>query len=252
MRYLIFLFLIKVSSLYAEDCTTCNLKLSPNLNSSSPVINAINNSKSAIDHLNKNEKYIDFEKLKKLAIEKYGKDKLEKINQFEKFLVSLSLLSEEEKINKLNSYINNFFQYSEDINVWNEVDYWATPLELFGKMSGDCEDLAILKYILLMHLGISPEKLKLSYVKIKNTSTSNVLRAHMVLKYTPQQNAESKILDTEMKEIYPASKRVDLIPFYDFNSKNIFVNEKRSDYSIDNHSKWKNCLQKMRAEGINI
>ena len=50
----------------------------------------------------------------------------------------------QEKINKVNAYVNGF-AYIEDNNNWNKSDYWATPAEFFAR-GGDCEDFAFAKY----------------------------------------------------------------------------------------------------------
>ena len=67
--------------------------------------------------------------------------------------------------------INNFFNkipYLDDIKVWGEKEYWATPLEFLAKAKGDCEDYVIAKYFSLGNLGIAYEKLYFSYVKSKD------------------------------------------------------------------------------------
>ncbi|BBN52020.1 hypothetical protein TRE132_01450 [Pseudomonas chlororaphis subsp. aurantiaca] len=54
----------------------------------------------------------------------------------------------------------------------------GTPVEALWKGAGDCEDYAIAKYFSLRHLGVSSDKLRITYVKALRQN-----RAHMVLTY---------------------------------------------------------------------
>jgi predicted transglutaminase-like cysteine proteinase len=142
--------------------------------------------------------------------------------------------------------------FSNDKAIWGKTDYWATPLDMFEKMAGDCEDFAIIKYVALLEIGISPEKLRISYVKIHNNNSSSKDESHMVLKYFPNPNGEPLILDSIVRDIYQSSKRPDLIHYYDFNSNNVFVDNKKTEYSLENFQSWKDCLSKMKSEGISL
>jgi predicted transglutaminase-like cysteine proteinase len=66
-----------------------------------------------------------------------------------------------QKVLNVNSKINNAIDWGQDIFVWGEKDYWATPDELFERGAGDCEDVAIAKYLILKQFNI---KTKLAYV----------------------------------------------------------------------------------------
>jgi predicted transglutaminase-like cysteine proteinase len=57
------------------------------------------------------------------------------------------------------------YPYRQDINNWGVPDYYATPYE-FLKKSGDCEDYAIAKYMMLRALGFPATSLRLLAVSI--------------------------------------------------------------------------------------
>ena len=57
--------------------------------------------------------------------------------------------------------------YLEDINNWGQADYWATTFQ-FLKKSGDCEDYAIAKYMLLKAVGYPIENMRIVAVRIRS------------------------------------------------------------------------------------
>ena len=61
-----------------------------------------------------------------------------------------------------NKFLNRWI-YREDQANYGVADYWASPLE-FLKSSGDCEDYAIIKYVMLRELGFSAEMLRIVVV----------------------------------------------------------------------------------------
>jgi predicted transglutaminase-like cysteine proteinase len=86
--------------------------------------------------------------------------------------------------------------FDDDMSVWGQSDYWATPAELIGQGRGDCEDFSIAKYYSLIELGIPVSKLRLVYVKAVQTGPAGTfLQAHMVLAYYATPNADPLVLD---------------------------------------------------------
>jgi predicted transglutaminase-like cysteine proteinase len=133
-------------------------------------------------------------------------------------------LKEEAKLMRVNDFINDKIAFEDDISVWGQSDYWATPLETIGKLRGDCEDFAIIKYVSLRMAGVSGGKLRLVYAKARLDGLAGpVWAAHMVLAYYPAPNAEPLVLDNLNATILPASQRPDLRPVFSFNSDGIFA-----------------------------
>lgn len=120
--------------------------------------------------------------------------------------------SDLKKINKVNTWIN-FIKYKSDKEVYGVSDYWATMYEFVGKGMGDCEDYTIAKYYILKELGISPKRLKFTYVIYKDRLGKNI--SHMVLSYLkipkPKTKKDILILDNNNRLVLPASQRKDLI-----------------------------------------
>ena len=124
--------------------------------------------------------------------------------------------STEVKLEEINNFFNNV-PYADDIEIWDQRDYWATPLEFLGKDKGDCEDYVIAKYFSLRNLGIESEKLYFSYVK-----SVEFTRTHMVLSYFKTPSSIPLILDSINFKIFPADKRKDLTPIYNLNGETLY------------------------------
>ncbi|QLI82955.1 transglutaminase-like cysteine peptidase [Chitinibacter fontanus] len=194
----------------------------------------------------------DFDKLVKLAQQRYGATAAKLVADTQQVLSASKTLAEAEKLKRVNEFFNRRLQFQDDSTIWQQTDYWATPLETLGKGAGDCEDFAIVKYFALKELGVSAEKLRMSYVKAKiGGSNSTVTQAHMVLTYYPSPDAEPLVLDNLITEIRPASRRPDLTPVFSFNSEGIFTGSGvQPSGSIDRLSRWKDVLLRMQSDGI--
>lgn len=168
---------------------------------------------------------------------------------------SLSDQSAEIKIQRVNSFFNKKLAYFEDIEIWAQSDYWATPLESMSKGRADCEDFVIAKYFSLRHLNIPDTQLRLVYVKAKiGGASSTVQQAHMVLAYYPNVDGEPVILDNLITDIRPASRRNDLSPVFSFNSQGIFAgvagNAQMGPGGTSRLSRWQDLLDKAHREGF--
>ena len=122
--------------------------------------------------------------------------------------------------------VNDFFngaRFVDDSEVWRQEDYWATPLEFLIMDAGDCEDFSVAKYFTLEKMGVEMEKMRLTYVKALTLN-----KAHMVLAYYPESNAVPLILDNLQPGIQPATDRMDLMPVYSFNGKDLWLAKTRS------------------------
>lgn len=116
--------------------------------------------------------------------------------------------------------VNDFFNqtpYVPDRETYGIPDYWATRLELIGNDKGDCEDYVIAKYFTLRDLGVSPQKLYMTYVKLVTFKAS-----HLVLSYYATPKSIPLVLDNYNRNILPASQRNDLQPVYSFRGDDLF------------------------------
>lgn len=196
----------------------------------------------------------DFNKLASLASQRYGDSARSAVLRLQTTVNDLKSASDLDKIKRINDFFNTEIKYfDEDINIWGESDYWATPLESLGKERGDCEDFSIAKYIFLKSLDIPDEKLKLTYVRAKiGGPHSKVFVAHMILSYYATPTSEPLILDNLIPDIRPASRRIDLIPIFSFNSEGLWTGAApigKGD-SLNSLSRWRNVLARIQADGI--
>lgn len=171
-----------------------------------------------------------------------------RIQAWEALLKDSAQLAERDKLEKVNRFFNRQLRFVDDIRVWQQVDYWATPIESLVKGAGDCEDYSIAKYFSLRRLGIPGEKLRITYVKALRLN-----QAHMVLTYYPSPSAAPLVLDNLIDDIRTASQRQDLLPVYAFNAEGRYLpgsNHKRRDSK--KLSRWQDLLKKMRTEGFAI
>jgi predicted transglutaminase-like cysteine proteinase len=196
----------------------------------------------------------DFSKLRMLAEQRYGDRAKNTIIELEALLNTLRDAPDQEKLEKINLFVNDKIRrFDDDINIWGQSDYWATPLESLGREAGDCEDYSIAKYVFLRELGIPNEKLRLTYVRAKiGGPNSRISQAHMILSYYPTPNAEPLILDNLIISIRPASRRPDLVPIFSFNSEGLWTGTSTtpSSDSLSHLSRWRNVLARMQADGI--
>lgn len=196
----------------------------------------------------------NFIKLKSLALQRYGISTQRTIDDLEKTLMALQSATEQVKIKQINDFFNLHIQnFDDDINIWGQSDYWATPLEALGKNAGDCEDYSIAKYIFLKELNIPVDRLRLTYVRAQiGGPYSKIYQAHMVLSYYSEPFAEPLILDNLISEIRPASRRSDLLPIFSFNDDILWVGSSTwpKAKAVSHLSRWRNLLMKVKNDGI--
>lgn len=172
----------------------------------------------------------------------------DRLRQWEQLLDSARELPESEQLQRVNRFFNQHVRFVDDAVIWGRADYWATPLEMLYQGAGDCEDYAIAKYFTLRQLGVSHDKLRITYVK---ALTYN--QAHMVLTYYPHPDSDPLVLDNLIGEIRPASARADLLPVYAFNAEGLYMpNAKARQGDAKRLSRWQDILTKMRAEGFAV
>jgi len=147
----------------------------------------------------------------------YGAAARDRVVALQQLVESGAGLGEQTRLERVNAFFNRV-SYDSDSALWDQKDYWATPFEVLGVNSADCEDYAISKYFTLISMGVEEERLRITYVK---SLTLN--EAHMVLAYYPAPDAEPLILDNLSERITPAGERTDLVPVYSFNGADLWL-----------------------------
>ena len=192
----------------------------------------------------------DFSVISRRAETLYGPlgEGRKRIDAWQQLLVTQKQIPEAEKLRVVNQFFNAQLKYREDIDLWHQEDYWATPIQALWKGAGDCEDYAIAKYFSLRRMGIPSEKLRITYVKALRQN-----RAHMVLTYYSNPQAQPLVLDSLMDAIKPASQRTDLLPVYAFNGEGLWLTGAAGNKKVGDTkrlSRWQDLLKKMQAEGF--
>ncbi len=176
----------------------------------------------------------------------YGDAAYQRGLQLQLTLTEIAGLSEREKLERVNKFFNQF-TYLDDMENWQQRDYWATPEEFIGRMQGDCEDYVIAKYFALREVGVAESKLFLTYVQATELNV-----AHMVLTYFETPQSTPLVIDNYDPRILPASERKDLLPVYSFNARSFFLTDGSAGLGIKvpkskiKNSKWTALLESLR------
>lgn len=178
--------------------------------------------------------------------ESYGREARQRVEQLQQLVDASPGLLESDKLERVNGFFNRV-RYDSDAALWDQKDYWATPFEVLGINSADCEDYAISKYFTLVSMGVGEDRLRITYVK---SLTLN--EAHMVLAYYPTADDEPLILDNLTDDIQPAGQRTDLVPVYSFNGADLWlaVNQAQGKRvgDADRLSRWQDFQQRLMRQ----
>ncbi|HEX8956618.1 MAG TPA: transglutaminase-like cysteine peptidase [Burkholderiaceae bacterium] len=174
---------------------------------------------------------------------------------WQKLLKDVKDLPINDKLKRVNEFFNRHIHYATDWEVWNQEDYWATPMESLSKGRGDCEDYVIAKYYVLRESGVPDRQLRLIYVRAHfGGADSAAQEAHMVLAYYAAPDSEPLVLDSQINDIRPASRRPDLTPVFSFNAEGVYSgvagDAQAGPGGVGRLSRWADLLQRARAEGF--
>ncbi len=198
----------------------------------------------------------DFDKLLATLTQRWGQGPIPKFNAWRTLIANSGSLSDNDRLKRVNDFFNRQMRFGEDADIWNQADYWATPMESIGQGAGDCEDFAIAKYFTLRESGVAPNKLRLIYVRATTGSAAGApSQAHMVLAYYAQPEAEPLVLDNLINDIRPASRRPDLVPVFSFNTDGVFTGGAKDiapSAGTGRLSRWEDLLKRARAEGFEL
>jgi predicted transglutaminase-like cysteine proteinase len=177
----------------------------------------------------------------------FDSDARQRVEAWQTLMLEGKDLPELEKLTAVNDFFNNNVMFVDDIVLWNQEDYWATPIEMLSLGAGDCEDYSIAKYFTLKQLGVNEDKLRITYVKAVKLN-----QAHMVLTYFENRRAIPLVLDNLISEIQPANRRQDLIPVYSFNGTGLWLAKSRGEGQrvgdASRLSLWEDLTARMRVE----
>lgn len=179
------------------------------------------------------------------AEKKYGLEARERLLAWQQFVRDNNGGTDLQKLEKVNNFFNTI-NFVSDVIHWQQVDYWATPIEFLASDGGDCEDFAVAKYFTLKMLGVAESKMNITYVKAWKLN-----QAHMVITYYETANAVPLVLDNLVTTIDPATKRTDLLPVFSFNGAGLWLAKERGRGNLigksDRLKLWNDLLARMPA-----
>lgn len=175
-------------------------------------------------------------------------------------LQRIAAVDEVVKAREVNDFYNRRIRYDTDWAIWNEENYWASPLQTLDKGRGDCEDYVIAKYFTLVAAGVPHARMRMAYVTITVPPAAperpgDTSVAHMVLAYYPQPGAEPLILDNIVREMRPSSQRGDLsTPTHVFNAEGTWQPQagqpERRIGGASKMARWPDLAARAAAEGF--
>ncbi len=188
------------------------------------------------------------------AAARRGEQALQGAQALRQAMASVQSQDEPSQLAAVNEFYNRRLQYRDDIDIWGQVDYWASPLESLQKGMADCEDYAIAKYFTLTAMGVPHRKLRLVYVRAAMGGPGGPVQPHMVLAYYPSPEADPFVLDNLITELRHASRRPDLSPVFSFNAEGLW--EGVGPVAVggagpsERLSRWRDALAKARQDGF--
>lgn len=127
---------------------------------------------------------------------------------------------------RVNRWVNQSIAYvADDVN-YGQRDYWASAAETLSKMSGDCEDYAVLKMHLLRAAGVSANRIKLMLLR---DLAGNRDHAFLVVSHADGET----VLDNTTNRVYAASAAVAVRPVLSFSGDRRWVHGMRNNWAVD-------------------
>jgi hypothetical protein len=136
-----------------------------------------------------------------------------------------------------NRAVNAAIQYVTDFDQHGEVDRWGAPLETFVTGKGDCEDYAIVKYVVLRESGFPSDDLRLVLVRDRAVREDHaVLAARLGDRWL--------IMDNRRAELFEDFGASNLTPLFAINDRGVHLlaapyenaSRNRSDVDVGNES----------------
>lgn len=124
----------------------------------------------------------------------YGVDALKRLNYITNLLDDLREESLYKKLSTIDS-IANRIHFSPDQKHWKKENYWATPLETIGTNYGDTEDITLLKYFLMVKVGINPRDIELIKKKTPFLRKNKEYKENISLFYFHKESINPLVLD---------------------------------------------------------
>jgi len=188
--------------------------------------------------------------------EQYGPEAETRVRHLHDLVIENQDASVEEKLRLVNDTLNQLPWIADETH-WKKADYWAPPIETLATFGGDCEDIAIAKWIMLRHLGVPADHLRLVYVRLKSTGEDHMVLAYVENPEAPREQRTALILDNMDPDVRPASERRDLVALFatDAQGNVVLFNDEgktRTIKSVHEHVKMRNLEELKRKIAKNM
>jgi predicted transglutaminase-like cysteine proteinase len=130
--------------------------------------------------------------------------------QWQALVASLAGLEPRAMLERVNAAINRY-PYIPSRRNWGESNYWETPLEFLHK-SGQCQDYAVTKYLLLRAAGMPADKLRLVVLRDENLGLDHAVTVAYV-------GGEALLLDNQIRNVVPTASVHYYRPYYSINEQ---------------------------------
>lgn len=128
--------------------------------------------------------------------------------EWRRMIAQLQPLDLKAKLAAANALINRYPYVSSELN-WREPNHWEIPFEFLAK-SGQCQDYAIAKFMLLRAAGVPNDALRIVVLRdLRQALDHAVLVAYV--------DGEAMLLDNQIEDVVPASQVRHYVPYYSIN-----------------------------------
>ncbi len=136
--------------------------------------------------------------------------------QWRRIVGTLRPLGLSDKITTVNALINRYPYVPSAVN-WNDPNYWETPFEFFRK-SGQCQDYAITKFMLLRAAGVPNDVMRLVVLRDIRLGLDHAV----VVVYV---DGQALMLDNQIQDVVPVESVGHYRPYYSINETGWWLHE---------------------------
>jgi predicted transglutaminase-like cysteine proteinase len=112
------------------------------------------------------------------------------------------------KLDAVNKLVNRY-PYTPSAANWLEPNHWETPFEFLAK-SGQCQDYAIAKFMLLRQAGVPNELLRIVVLRDRRLALDHAVTVVYV-------DGEALMLDNQIPDVVPVARIHHYQPYYSIN-----------------------------------
>src|SRR5690242_16694870 len=130
--------------------------------------------------------------------------------EWHRILGALDGLDLRAKLDRVNAAVNRHPYVASQQN-WGESNHWETPFEFFRR-SGQCQDYAIAKYLLLRAAGVPAAQLRVLVLRDTELGLDHAVTVAYV-------DGEAFLLDNQIGTVVPADSVHHYQPYYSINER---------------------------------